>query len=263
MPKIIANGTSIFYIEKGTGPSLIMMHGLSDNSALWSPLLETFSQSYRTIVPDVRGHGNSSKPDTPYSIKLFSRDLQAFCKAQNVQKCHIVGHSMGAAIAQQFAVDYPKQVRSLILLSPFNSADQAFATNLRKLRNSITSGGLSAFFDEAIKLVVTAEFAAANSVALLDAKKICLKMNSPSALLNAIDACLEFDATDVNTKILQPTLVVSGKEDVFTSIQVARKTQGEIEGSELKILGGLGHNLFLPEKISELSQIILDFLRLH
>jgi 3-oxoadipate enol-lactonase len=263
MPKIIANGIRIYYMEKGTGPPLILMHGLSDNSALWTPLLQTFSQSYRTVVPDVRVHGNSSKPDTQYSIKLFSCDLQAFCEALNIQNCHIAGHSMGAAIAQQFALNYPESVRSLILLSPFNSAETAFVTNLNKLRNSITTGGLPSFFDEAIKLVVRPEFATANSVALLDAKKICLKTNSPTALLNAIDACLEFDPTHVNTKVLQPTLIIAGKDDVFTPIQVAKRTQQEIEGSELKIIEGVGHNLFLPEKIPELSQSMLDFLHRH
>jgi pimeloyl-ACP methyl ester carboxylesterase len=263
MPKIIANGISIYYMKKGTGSPLILMHGLSDNSALWTPLFQTFSQSYRTIVPDVRGHGNSSKSDTLYSIKLFSCDLQAFCEALNIQNCHIVGHSMGAAIAQQFAVDYPEQVRSLVLLSPINSADQTFVSNLTKLQKSITTGGISAFFDEAIKLVVTAEFAAANSAALSESKKICLEINSPTALLNVIDACLKFDATQVNVKIFQPTLIISGNLDIFTPVQVAEKIHQEIEHSELKIIEGVGHNLFIPEKIPELSEIILDFLRRH
>jgi pimeloyl-ACP methyl ester carboxylesterase len=260
---ITAKDIDINYIENGTGPPLILLHGLSDNSALWTLLFQTFSQHYQTIAPDVRGHGNSSKPDTPYSINLFSRDLKVFCDALNIQNCHIVGHSMGAAIAQQFAVDFPEQVHSLVLLSPINSADPTFAGNLTKLQKSITTGGMSAFFDEAIKLVVTPEFASANSEALLEAKEMCIKINSPTALLNAIDACLEFDASNVNTKIMQPTLIISGKLDAFTPVQVAEKTQQEIEDSELKIVEGVGHNLFIPEKIPELSEIVLDFLRGH
>jgi 3-oxoadipate enol-lactonase len=260
---ITANGININYIENGTGQPLILLHGLSDNSGLWIPLFQTFSQHYQTIAPDVRGHGNSKKPDTPYSISLFSHDLKAFCDALNIQNCHIVGHSMGAAIAQQFASDYPERVRSLVLLSPINSADPKFAGNLAKLQKSIMTGGMSAFFDEAIKLVVTPEFASANSIAILEAKEVCIKINSPTALLNAIDACLEFDASNVNTKIMQPTLIISGKLDVFTPVQVAKKTQQEIEDSELKIVEGVGHNLFIPEKIPELSEIVLDFLRRH
>jgi pimeloyl-ACP methyl ester carboxylesterase len=263
MPKTIANGISIYYMEKGTGPPLILLHGLSDNSALWNPLVQTFSQHYQTTIPDLRGHGNSSKPDTTYTINLFSHDLKSFCDALNIQNCHITGHSMGAAIAQQFAADNPKRVRSLVLLSPINSVDQTFANNLTKLQKSITSGGISAFFDEAIKLVITPEFASANSKALLDAKEMCIKINSPKAISNAIDACLRFDASQVNVKIFQPTLIISGKLDVFTPVQVAEKTQQEIEDSELKIVEGVGHNLFIPEKIPELSEIILDFLSKH
>ena len=90
-----------------------------------------------------------------------------------------------------------------------------------------------------------------------------MKTNSPTAIFNAIDACLKFDASNVNTKISQPTLIISGKLDVFTPVQVAEKTQQEIENSELKVVEGVGHNLFIPEKIAELSEIILDFLRRH
>jgi pimeloyl-ACP methyl ester carboxylesterase len=263
MLETIANRINISYLEKGTGPPLILIHGLSDSSVLWAPLYQTFSQNYQTTVPDVRGHGNSSKPDMPYTINLFSRDLKAFCDVLNIKNCHIVGHSMGAAISQQFTVDYPELVRSLVLLSPINSTNQKFASNLRKLQKSITPGGISAFFDEAIKLVVTPEFASANSKALLDAKNVCIKTNSPAAISNAIGACLEFDATQVNIKIFKPTFIISGKLDIFTPIQIAKRTQKEIEGSELKLVEGVGHNLFIPEKIPELSEIILDFLCRH
>lgn len=263
MPKIKVNDISMHYTEKGAGTPLILLHGLSDTSILWVPLLQKFSQRYQTIAPDIRGHGNSSKPDKQYSIKLFSRDLEAFCEALGIHNCHIAGHSMGAAIAQKFAADNPEKARSLALLSPFNSIDPVFKRNMKKLRKSITTGGISAFFDEAIKLVVTAKFAATNSVSLLDAKKMCLKMNSPTALLNSIEACLEFDSTDVNVKIKQPTLIISGEEDVFTLPQVAERTQQNIESSELKIIKGVGHNLFIPGKIPELTEILLDFLRRH
>jgi pimeloyl-ACP methyl ester carboxylesterase len=149
-------------------------------------------------------------------------------------------------------------VCSLTLLSPIDSADQTFATNLMKLQKSITNGGISAFFDEAIKLIVSPEFASANSEALLDVKKICIKINSSTAIFNAIAACLEFDPSNVNTKITQPTLIISGKLDVFTPVHIAEKTQREIGGSQLKILEGVGHNLFIPEKIRELSEIVLS-----
>jgi pimeloyl-ACP methyl ester carboxylesterase len=95
----------------------------------------------------------------------------------------------------------------------------------------------------------------------LDAKEMCIKINSPTAIANAIDACLKFNATQVNAKIRQPTLIISGKEDVFTPTQVAERTQKEIENSELKIVDAVGNNLFIPEKILGLAEIILDFLR--
>jgi 3-oxoadipate enol-lactonase len=263
MPTISANGIDIHYIEQGAGSPLILLHGLSDDFALWIPLLPAFSENHRAIAMDLRGHGKTSKPQTPYSIELFSKDLQAFCNALGIQTCDVVGFSLGGAVAQQFALDHPERVRSLVLLSTFNAVDAELEGALENLRRSINVGGLSAFFDEAVKLVLPPEFAAANKSALAEAKRICLSTNSPGALLNVIDACVGFDVAREEARISQPTLIISGRLDVFTPLRMAEQLHLGIAGSELRILEGVGHNLFLPQSLPELSQAILAFLSCH
>ncbi|MCP8322698.1 MAG: alpha/beta hydrolase [Candidatus Methylarchaceae archaeon HK02M2] len=261
MPKIAVNGIDINYIEEGVGYPLILIHGLSDDSNLWSPLMPEFSKYYRTIALDVRGHGHSGKPDMPYSIQLFSEDLLAFLEKLNIPQAHLLGFSMGGAIAQQFALVYPEKIRSLILLSTFSYNDSNLRNTFKKLRNSLARGGFPAFFDEAIKLVVTPEFASANAVTIAEIKEISIKINSPIAILHAIDACLDFNLKDRVSRISLPTLIISGRQDVFTHPHLGEQIHLSIKGSKWKVMEDVGHNLLIPDKIPELVQIVLEFLK--
>jgi len=161
--KISINDININYQEEVAGFPLILIHGLSDDSTLWTPLIQEFSRHYWTIALDVRGHGHSGKPDMPYSIQLFSEDLLGFLEKLNIPQAHLIGLSMGGAIAQQFTLDHPEKIRSLILLSTFSYNDPNLRDTFKRLRSSLVRGGFSAFFDEAVKLVVTSEFASSNT----------------------------------------------------------------------------------------------------
>ena len=95
MPEISLNDIKINYRIEGAGFPLIFIHGVSDDSMLWSSLIPEFSKHYCTIAFDVRGHGYPSKPDMPYSIKLFSEDLFQFLKKLDICQAHLLGLSMG------------------------------------------------------------------------------------------------------------------------------------------------------------------------
>ena len=169
---------------------------------------------------------------------------------------------MGGAIAQQFALDHPEKIRSLILVSTFSyvdpQADQAFS----RLRQRLSTGGYPAFFDEVVKLAFTPEYIAAHPGPIAELKEKRIKINSPVAIGRATDACLIFNLKDEISKIALATLIVSGREDVFTPIHLAGQIHRSIPGSEWKIIEGAGHNLYI-EKAPELAQIVLEFLRRH
>jgi len=263
MPKIAVNDIDVNYRQEGAGFPLILIHGLSDDSTLWTPLMPEFSKHCWTIALDIRGHGHSGKPDMPYSIQLFSEDLWGLFKSLEISQAHLLGFSMGGAIAQQFTLDNPEKIRSLILLSTFSHSDPDLRDTFKKLRNSVARGGFQAFFDEAVKLVVTPEFASANADAIAEMKEESVKINSPTAILHAIDACLDFNVKDRISQISLPTLIVSGREDVLTPLHLAEQIHRSMKGSKWKIMEGVGHNLLIPEKTPELAQIILKFLEDH
>ncbi|MGK7952177.1 MAG: alpha/beta fold hydrolase [Xenococcaceae cyanobacterium] len=108
------------YLEwhRGQEP-LLLLHGLADSAWVWTNLGEYLADSYHIIAPDLRGHGESSKPETGYSSSEIIEDLEALMKALGWQNAHILGHSWSAKIATLWATRYPERFRSLILVDPF------------------------------------------------------------------------------------------------------------------------------------------------
>lgn len=260
MPKINIGDIEINYQGQGQGTPLILIHGLNSDVSGWVFVVPEFSKCYRTIAIDVRGHGESGKPDIPYSIKMFSNDLYNFCQKLRIFKFHILGLSMGGAIAQQFALQHPEMIRSLILVSTFSYIDEYLKEAFLKLRRSLDTGGYPAFFDEVVKLAFTPKYIRENPESIATLKEKRIKINSPVAIARATEACLNFNLKDEISKINLPTLILSGREDVFTPLHLAEQIHKSIKGSEWKIIDEVGHNLYI-EKPKEMVEAVLEFLK--
>jgi 3-oxoadipate enol-lactonase len=262
MPKIPVRDIEVNYLEEGTGFPLVLVHGLNGDLTGWALVVPEFAKHYRTLALDVRGHGGTSKPDQSYSVKGFSEDLLEFLRKKQIPKVHLLGLSMGGAIAQQFTLDHPEMVRSLVLVSTFSHVDDHARRAFEGLKGDLAQGGYPAFFDGVLKLAFTPEYIAANPGPIAELKKKRIQVNSPVAIGRATDACMAFDLKDQISRITLPTLVVSGREDVFTPIHLAEQIHRSIRGSEWKILEGVGHALYI-EEAPALSQTVLEFLRRH
>src|ERR1700692_454405 len=105
----------IYWDEQGSGEPLLLIMGLSYPSYMWHRSRPVLLKSYRTIALDNRGVGQSDAPPGVYSIALMASDAAAVLDAAGIESAHIFGASMGGMIAQEFALQYPKRVRSLIL----------------------------------------------------------------------------------------------------------------------------------------------------
>ncbi len=109
-------GFKIAYAEAGTGDTIIMIHGSGGNKDNWLYLAKYLTPNYRIIIPDLPGHGDSSKPQNAnYSHMSQVERLNLFAKALNLTKFHLVGNSMGGNIAGNYAADYPDMVKTLAL----------------------------------------------------------------------------------------------------------------------------------------------------
>ena len=108
-------GAKIYWDEQGSGDPMLLIMGLGYPSYLWHRTRPILTKRYRTIALDNRGTGQSDAPPGPYSIAMMASDAAAALDAAGVEHAHVFGLSMGGMIAQEFALQYPARVRSLIL----------------------------------------------------------------------------------------------------------------------------------------------------
>src|SRR5438105_2919936 len=118
MPFVKAGDLNVHYIEAGTGTPLILVHGNWGSCAWWEPTLTRLPAGYRGIAYDVRGRGQTVGQDSGYTMPELAADLGAFADALGLDRFHLVGHSLGTAIAMQYTLDHPARVRTLTVVAP-------------------------------------------------------------------------------------------------------------------------------------------------
>jgi pimeloyl-ACP methyl ester carboxylesterase len=115
MPKISTGNLSMHYEIYGDGPPLILLHGLSYQGAFWWLQVKDFAPHYRVIVPDNRGAGYTDAPDEAYSTEQMADDTVQLLRALGIPRAHVLGVSLGGAIAQHIALRHPHVVDRLVL----------------------------------------------------------------------------------------------------------------------------------------------------
>jgi len=129
MSKIFANGLNFHYWRVGEGPDVVMLHGLTGNLAVWHlKMVPKLRRKYRITTYDLRGHGRSDAPPTGYTTRDMAEDLRGVMDALEIERVHLVGHSLGADISLHFALLYPDRAEKLVLIEPGIPA----LVNLRK-----------------------------------------------------------------------------------------------------------------------------------
>jgi len=115
--EISLHGHRLSYRTGGHGPLLVLVHGITNSSASWEPVLATLGQRFTVIAPDLLGHGDSAKPRGDYSLGANASLLRDLMLALGHQRATIVGHSLGGGIAMQMAYQFPERVERLVLVS--------------------------------------------------------------------------------------------------------------------------------------------------
>ena len=104
-----------YYIEKGQGEPLILLHGNGENCGYFQGQIDVFSKQYHVYAIDTRGHGKTPRGDKPFTIRQFSEDLLDFMNENQIEKSNLLGFSDGGNIAMIFAIQHPERVNRLIL----------------------------------------------------------------------------------------------------------------------------------------------------
>lgn len=104
------------YRIAGSGPAILLIHGIGDNSTTWSTVQTMLAQRFTVIAPDLLGHGKSDKPRADYSVAAYANGMRDLLSVLDVERVTVVGHSLGGGVAMQFAYQFPQLVDRLILV---------------------------------------------------------------------------------------------------------------------------------------------------
>ncbi len=104
------------FIKTGTGPALLLLHGLGCDHTTWLPVVAALSRRYTVIAPDLLGHGRSAKPRADYSVGGYANGMRDLLTVLGIDKVTVVGHSFGGGVAMQFAYQFPERTERMILV---------------------------------------------------------------------------------------------------------------------------------------------------
>src|SRR5580698_3376888 len=248
----LPNGETLAYIDRGdaSGPAVVLIHGYTDSARDWVPMLPYVSKRYRLILVDIRGHGQSSKPECCYTRLDFAYDIKLLLDALGVRKADIVGHSLGSIIAQTFAEYWPERTAHVVLISstggtppgaPKKAPQFDFAAEIRKLKDPIDpdSPFMIAWWDSPTP--VDPDFIRRQRK---DAAGIPLRvwLAVLDEALPADNAFADLQATLPRLKA--PTLLIWGSKDPIMEEPVRKTLRDALPAARVKIFDGLGHNPF-------------------
>jgi pimeloyl-ACP methyl ester carboxylesterase len=114
--EIAANGATIHVRVGGTGPAVVLLHGYGETGDMWAPLAEDLVRDHTVVVPDLRGLGLSSKPETGFDKKTQAGDVAGVLDALKIDRADLVTHDIGNMVGYAFAVQHPERVRRFVLI---------------------------------------------------------------------------------------------------------------------------------------------------
>ncbi|MDA0183656.1 alpha/beta fold hydrolase [Solirubrobacter phytolaccae] len=111
------HGQTVSYVEAGSGPVLVLLHGITSSSRTWGAVLPLLAEQHTVIAPDLLGHGASGKPRGDYSLGAYASSIRDLLIALGHERATVLGHSLGGGVALQFAYQFPERLERLILVS--------------------------------------------------------------------------------------------------------------------------------------------------
>jgi pimeloyl-ACP methyl ester carboxylesterase len=251
-------GQKIHYMEAGSGPAVILLHGLGGDLTNWASTMGPVSAKYRVIVPDQIGFGRSDKPLINYRVGTLVDFLDGFCKELKIEKASLVGNSLGGWTAAAFALAHPEKVDRLVLVDAAGFAlEKDFDTRTLNGLNPSTREGMA----QVLSIIMYNKQMFANPAVIDAAFARKIMAGDGYTIQRFVDSIAHGEDVLDNrlSSIKQPTLMVWGKQDALTPLALGERFNKEIAGSELFVIDKCGH---VPqmEKAAEFNAALLRFL---
>ncbi|HEU5013232.1 MAG TPA: alpha/beta hydrolase [Roseiflexaceae bacterium] len=231
--------TALYCDVYGRGTPVLLLHDLGTNGSVFRPLVDALAEQYLVIVPDLRGHGHSSRLHGPNSVADMAADVRNLLDLLLIPACYVLGYGAGGAVAQQLAREEPNRVRGLMLVCSYARRSPALFGRLEgRLRRGLARVG-------------TREAIARDS------------QNSPCDVQRVaeVEHALEhFDSRAWLRSLHCPALVIAGEYDLAAPLQSARELAHGLADAQLAVVPKAGHSL-LQTHADAVRDLVLAWLR--
>ncbi len=241
----------------GSGPAILLIHGIGDNSTTWSSVQSTLAQRFTVIAPDLLGHGKSDKPRADYSVAAYANGMRDLLSVLDIERVTVVGHSLGGGVAMQFAYQFPQLVDRLILIGAGGvTKDVNFALRIASLPMgsealallrlpfvlpalqavgrvagvAIGSTGLGRDLPEMLRILEDLPEPTASSAF---ARTLRAVVDWRGQVVTMLDRCYLTESV--------PVQLIWGSRDSVIPASHARLAHAAMPGSQLEIFEGSGH----------------------
>lgn len=259
------NGVTLAYDVEGDGPAtpLVLVHGHPFDRSMWAPQVPAAAAGRRVVVPDLRGYGASEVVPGVTPLETFARDIAALMDRLGVPEAVVGGLSMGGQIVMEFQRLFPGRVAGLVLADTFPGAETAQGRRARDaMAERLLAEGMDGYAGEVLDRIITPR----NVTALPEVAAHVLRMmrgTSPEGAAAALRGrARRPDYGAVLAAVRVPTLIVVGRDDVYTPVAEAEAMHAAVRGSRLVVVEDAGHlpNLERPEEFNDALRRFLDVL---
>jgi len=255
------NGVDIYYESHGNGHPLVLVAGYGCDHTFWGAMLDDLAENFQVILFDNRGIGQTSDSGSAFKLETLADDTAALIKHLDLKQPHIVGQSMGGAIAQILAKKYPRHIGKLVIL---NSAAKINARTLMALKNFtklvIENVALELIIETSMPWFFSSEFLTSPERVerYIDVVKANPYPQSVENQTRQFNALVDFDAHAWAHEISTPTLLIAAKDDIVALNYESQWLASNIPNAHFEIIPG-GHSSPL-ERPKDVNRAVLKFL---
>ncbi len=274
---ITIHGHRRAYRMAGSGPPLLLLHGLGCHSGTWLPLLPKLAERFTVIAPDLLGHGDSDKPRGDYSLGGYANGMRDLLTLLEIDRATVVGHSFGGGIAMQFAYQFPERTERVALISSGGLGSEV-SVFIRALTWPVTSAALSVAGVRPLRPLVGGALSALSHTRLPHTRDLAEVADIYRHML--CDRQGRFAVRHVTSSVvdwrgqivsladrayltqLMPMCVVWGEADDIIPVAHAYAAQGYAPDADIHVIPGSGH---FPHKEhpDEVADILAEFIDSH
>ena len=255
--RIDVGGLHLEYEDHGQGDVLVLLHGLGCSARDWGLQIPALSAHYRVIAPSLRGFGGSDKPGGPCSIMQYADDIVALLDALDIERAHVLGHSMGGAVALQLAVAHQDRLESLIVINSqarFAVRDwRRYFTLLMRFMMNGTTG-----MERLTRFVARQLFPHDSQSSLRADMAERYSANDRRAYVAALHALAGWSVEDMVDTVTLPTLVLAGDQDV-APVERSRAFAQRMPDADMHVVSDSGHATPFDQS-DVVNKLVLDFL---